>query len=131
MKNKIENTSLKLEYADSFILILVLFKWVRLKGFRTRLRGKKKGSGIRELVQIFRIMMVLKISALGGFQFNWGVSTSLHVMKFYKNLSQKMVVLLPWNFLTPRNLASYDMSRTSKEIISLQKLYCFFKVFCC
>ena len=126
---KIKDTGFKLEYSDSFILMLVLCKWVRLKDFRTRVRGQEKVSGIREWVQIFRIMMVLKILALGGFLFNWGVSTSLHVIKFYRNLSQTKVVLLPWNFLTLRNLASYDMSRTSKEIISLQKLYCFFKVF--
>ena len=62
-------------------------------------------------------------------QFNWRVSTSLHVMKFYINLSQTKVVFLPLNVLTLRNLASYDMWRTSKEIISLQKLDCFLKVF--
>ena len=37
--------------------------------------------------------------------------------------------MLPWNFLSFRNLASYYMSWTSKEIIFLQKLYCCFEVF--
>ena len=73
--------------------------------------------------------MFLKILALGGFQFIWGVSTSLHAMKFYRNLIHTKVVLLPWNFLTLRSLTSCDMSRSSKEIISLKKLYCFFKGF--
>ena len=77
--------------------------------------------------------MVLKILALGVFQFiywDWGgeVSTSLHAMNSYRNLSLTKVVLLPWNFLSLRNLASDYMSWTSQEIISLQKLYCFFKV---
>ena len=64
---------------------------------------------------------------LGGFQFTLGFITSLHAMKFYKNLNQTKV--LPSNFLTLKNLTSYDMSRTSKEIISLQRLCCFFKGF--
>ena len=49
-------------------------------------------------------------------------------MNFYKNLSLIKVVLLPWNFLSLRNLASHYMSWSSKEIISLQKLYCCFEV---
>ena len=73
--------------------------------------------------------MVLKILALGEFQFIWRVSTSLHATKFYRNLIQTKVVLLPWKFLTLRDLAYYNMSRTSKKIISLQMLYCFFKFF--
>ena len=68
--------------------------------------------------------MVLKILALRALQFIWGVSSSLHAMKFYRNLSVTKVVFLPSNFLI--NLASYYMSQTSKEIIFLQKLYCFF-----
>ena len=49
-------------------------------------------------------------------------------MNFYKNLSLIKVVLLRWNFLSLRNLASHYMSWSSKEIISLPKLYCCFEV---
>ena len=69
--------------------------------------------------------MVLKILALGGFQ---RVSTSLHAMNFYRNLSLTRVLLLPWNFLFLRNLASYYMSPTAKEFMSLQTLYCIFEI---
>ena len=50
-------------------------------------------------------------------------------MNFYKILSLIKVALLPWNFLSFRNLAFYYMSWTSKEIIFLQKLHCCFEVF--
>ena len=73
--------------------------------------------------------MGLKILGLGKFQFIWGFSTSLHAMNFYRNLSLTKVIFLPCNFHSLRNLASYYMSWTSKEIISLQKLYCCFEVF--
>ena len=53
--------------------MLILFKIGRLKGFRTRVGrgggggGKKKGFGNRGWVYTFRIMIVLKLLALGGF----------------------------------------------------------------
>ena len=72
--------------------------------------------------------MGLKILGLEGFQFIWGVSTLLHALNYYRNRSMTKVVLLPWNLLSLRNLASHYMSWTSKEMISLQKLYCCFKV---
>ena len=72
--------------------------------------------------------MVLKVLALSRFQFIWGIGTSLHVLNFYRNVSLTKVLLLPLNFLSLRNLASYYMSRTSKEIVSLQKLCFFFEV---
>ena len=72
--------------------------------------------------------MVLKILALGGFQFILAFSTSLQAMNFYRNLTLTKVVLLSLNFHSLSNLAFYYMSQTSKEIISFQKLSCFFEV---
>ena len=57
-----------------------------------------------------------------------GQYLTTNAMNFYRNLSLTKVVLLPRNVLFLRNLASYYMSRTYKEVISLQKLYCLFKV---
>ena len=37
--------------------------------------------------------------------------------------------MLPWNFFSLRNLASNYMPWTSKEVLALQKFYCWFEVF--
>ena len=66
---------------------------------------------------------------LEGFHFIWRIITSLSAMNFYTNFSLTKFVLLPWNFLSLRNLVLHNMSWTSKEIISLQKFYYCFKVF--
>ena len=50
-------------------------------------------------------------------------------MNFHRNISLTKIVLLPLNFPYLRNLASHHMSGTSKEIISLQKVYHCVEVF--
>ena len=50
-------------------------------------------------------------------------------MNFYRNFSMAKVVLLPWSFLSLRNLTSHYIPWTSKETLALQKLYCCFEVF--
>ena len=105
--------------------MLILFKQVRLKSFSNTVRREVKN---RVWVYIFRIAMVLKILALRGFQFILAFSTSLQAMNFYRNLTLTKVALLSLNFLSLSNLAFYYMSQTSKEIISFQKLCCFFEV---
>ena len=71
-------------------------------------------------------MIVLKILALEGFQFIWGSVPCYMPWSSTEILVKGCIVAM--KLFIPGNLASYDMSRTSKKIISLQKLYCFFKV---
>ena len=68
---------------------------------------------------MFRTGIRLKVSGLNSSSLFWGVNASLHAMNFYRNLCLTKFVLLPWNFLSLRNLASHYMLRTSKEILIL------------
>ena len=69
------------------------------------------------------------ILGLAAFQFIWGSQYFTTCHEFLQKSCSDKVLLLPWNFLSLRNLASHYMSWTSKEMIFLQELFCCVEVF--
>ena len=69
------------------------------------------------------------ILGLAAFQFIWGSQYFTTCHEFLQKSCSDKVLLLPWNFLYLRNLASHYMSWTSKEMIFLQELFCCVEVF--
>ena len=107
--------------------MLIPLKSGRFKGFRTRVRGQEKRfleQRVGENVQDYDGFKNFSTGRVTVYLRGQYLATCHEVLQ--KSQSDKgCIVALKFSYLS--NLAGYDMSRNSEEIISLQKLYCFFK----
>ena len=103
-----------------------MFKSGTLKSLRTR---ERRGRSFLEKESEGRFLGLGWILGLAAFQFIWGGQYFTTCHEFLQKSYSDKALLLPWNFLSFRNLASHYISWTSKEMISLQELFCCVEVF--